>query len=502
MMKLLTARMTLTCASLSSAVTLLLFMLTLMKMRAEGFSPSVSTDGRKLCSNHRRLLWSRATTTTTTTSARRSPARRLWVVSHEQTDQHTDLRPNVVDSPKEAESIAATLRSVTFCHLPKDQEPELLCDFLMEIGACAAYLVDADRGTEQEEPLFRPIHIPDQLDNEEEEAKYDPVGAAPAPALPVWNRCNVTAHFPASIDLAAAVELVRDCFPHNLVALASGDDAFEVEQVPNRDWVVHVQQGWKPIVVAQHYVLRFPWHTDHDVAQVLQQFEASADNKPAVSASTSAPTVSNPKTSKHDWVQLQLQGGIAFGTGEHPTTQLCLEWLHQIVSERLLLLADDAEGYTILDYGAGSGILGMAACALDPSRVRAVGVDLDVDACRIANANAVTNGNLPMRNYLPPLMLNNNDHESQSLIMKAHAYARKQQPLVLLDQQDNNNQQQENHLEINNSKTHFFSVERRCHQNILFFLMSHILIILAVLECAVCNIQKPYVRQQCQHLRT
>ena len=46
-------------------------------------------------------------------------------------------------------------------------------------------------------------------------------------------------------------------------------------------------------------------------------------------------------------------------------------------------------------------------------------------------------------------MLNNNDHESQSLIMKAHAYARKQQPLVLLDQQDNNNnnnQQQENQL--------------------------------------------------------
>jgi len=64
------------------------------------------------------------------------------------------------------------------------------------------------------------------------------------------------------------------------------------------------------------------------------------------------------------------------------------------------------------------------------------------------------------------------------------------------------NQQQENHLEINHSKTHFFSFERRCHPNILFFLMSLILIILAVLECAVCNIQKPYVRQQCQHLRT
>jgi len=293
-----------------------------------------------------------------------------------ETDDHS-----ISDSPSSA-SDEATLRSVTFCNLPKDQEPDILCDFMMEIGACAAYIIVADRGTDLEQPLFRNLPQSPWQDTLEW-------------AAPLWSRCNVTAHFPDSTDIEATVALIRDMFSDSIPLLKS---SYSVEQVPNRDWVVHVQQGWKPIVVANKYVLRFPWHTDEDVADVLSS-DASCNSK--------------------QLVQLQLQGGIAFGTGEHPTTQLCLEWLHDVVSERLMQQDDIA--LSVLDYGSGSGVLGMAACALDPQRVQAVGIDIDVDSCRIANANAIAN-DLPMRNYLPPLT-ETSDHESKSLLLKAHAYA-------------------------------------------------------------------------------
>ena len=138
------------------------------------------------------------------------------------------------------------------------------------------------------------------------------------------------------------------------------------------------------------YVLRFPWHSDEDVADVVRQ-------KRDDSSSMSNENCNNKL------VQLQLQGGIAFGTGEHPTTQLCLEWLHDVVSQRLLALLPQENNtdnndtissskpssppsLTVLDYGSGSGVLGLAACALSPETVTAVGIDIDVDACRIANA--------------------------------------------------------------------------------------------------------------------
>lgn len=371
-----------------------------------------------------------------------------------------------------------TLRALTFCNLPKDQEPELLCDFLLEIGACAAYMVDADRGTDREEPVFgepKPAEpavgghaIDDDADADAADADADPWRDSIRWAAPVWNRCNVTAHFAASADLAAAVELVRECLgggenggimPVLMATAASRSTAMVIEQVPDRDWVVHVQQGWKPIVVGgnnnstttntKKFVLRFPWHTDQDVAEALSLQETATnddngDKDRTTNPSTPPPQRDNNNTNNNNWVQLQLQGGIAFGTGEHPTTQLCLEWLSSIVSERLEEHDNNSthNNMTVLDYGSGSGVLGLAACALDPDSVSAVGVDLDVDACRIANANARNqpNGPLPMRNYVPPLVVPTDsggggdddgdddvaDFESRSLLLKAHAHAQKQ----------------------------------------------------------------------------
>jgi ribosomal protein L11 methyltransferase len=75
-----------------------------------------------------------------------------------------------------------------------------------------------------------------------------------------------------------------------------------------------------------------------------------------------------------------LDPGLAFGTGGHPTTRLCLAWLDSRVGG----------GETVLDYGCGSGILAIAALKLGARR--AVGVDIDPDAVAAARANARRNG--------------------------------------------------------------------------------------------------------------
>ena len=262
----------------------------------------------------------------------------------------------------------ASLRSVTFSNLVKDQEPQLLCNFLMELGACSTSIVDADKGTADEQAIF------DEFDAESM--------TRTAVTIHHWNNCHVTAHFPASTSLDWIMEIVQDTFPN----LPKYDT---VEKVEDKDWVLHVQKSWKPIVLPP-FVLRFPWHNDETVQEAL----AAKDDG----------------LNLDDAVQLELQGGIAFGTGEHPTTQLCLEFVQNVVNKPDML---------IMDYGAGSGVLGMAGCKLEPS-TRAVGVDIDVDAVHIANANAETN-NVDMKNYLSDLVQTVNDDESTSIRLKAYS---------------------------------------------------------------------------------
>jgi ribosomal protein L11 methyltransferase len=279
------------------------------------------------------------------------------------------------DSALETE---ATLRSITFCNLPKEDDPDLLCDFLMEIGACSTAITDADRGTDMEQPVFS-------------EPGADPWQDRLQWTAPVWNRCNVTAHFPASAQIDGVLEMVAETFPNQYPDLQD----FVLETLPNRDWVVHVQKGWLPIVVNDKFVLRFPWHKHSDVQKVAWNLNSN------------------------DFFELELQGGIAFGTGEHPTTQLCLAWVDQVITDKL----EQSNGKIhLLDYGSGSGVLGMAACILAPHQVAAIGIDIDVDACRIANANALKN-DVKMRSYLPPLV-ESADETSKSLLLKAHKSAR------------------------------------------------------------------------------
>ena len=77
---------------------------------------------------------------------------------------------------------------------------------------------------------------------------------------------------------------------------------------------------------------------------------------------------------------ITLDPGMAFGTGTHPTTALCLEWL---------ATRADLRDKRVLDYGCGSGILAIAACKLGAAFVAAI--DIDPDACRVTRENAALN---------------------------------------------------------------------------------------------------------------
>ena len=132
----------------------------------------------------------------------------------------------------------------------------------------------------------------------------------------------------------------------------------QVENVEDKDWIQHVQSTWKPQIIGDLTIL-FPWHN-----------------------------AGLSKTSK----KLVLEGGAAFGTGDHPTTRLCCRWLEKILSKKEL-----AENLTLLDYGCGSAILGLAA--LKYGAYSASGVDIDADALCSARNNCELN-NLDMDLYI------------------------------------------------------------------------------------------------------
>ncbi len=75
-----------------------------------------------------------------------------------------------------------------------------------------------------------------------------------------------------------------------------------------------------------------------------------------------------------------LDPGLAFGTGTHPTTSLCLQWLDGL----------DLNGKTVIDFGCGSGILAIAALKLGAAK--AIGIDIDPQAIQASRDNAQRNG--------------------------------------------------------------------------------------------------------------
>ncbi len=195
---------------------------------------------------------------------------------------------------------------------------EPMCDALMALGALSASIEDADAGTPDEQPQF---------------------GEPGSVNTPGWAHSRVLALFEPDADVAA---LMADAAEQ----LGVPTPSWTVDALAEQNWVQLTQSQFDPIRVSERLWIVPSWHDAPD-----------------------------PNA-----VNLVLDPGMAFGTGSHPTTRLCLEWLERTVA------ADN----TVLDYGCGSGILAIAAARLGAGRV--AGVDIDPQAVEAARSNAERNG--------------------------------------------------------------------------------------------------------------
>jgi ribosomal protein L11 methyltransferase len=197
-----------------------------------------------------------------------------------------------------------------------------LTDALLAAGAISVSVEDAQAGTDEETPQFG-----------------EPGGANDQPIVPLWNLSRVVALFDPSDDLIGRIAAAT---------VAAGIDdlpEIELDEVAEQDWVRLTQSQFDPIRVNDRLWIVPSWHVAPDPAAI----------------------------------NLVLDPGLAFGTGSHPTTFLCLQWLTETLRG----------GETVLDYGCGSGILAIAAARLGAGSV--LGVDIDRNALTSARDNADAN---------------------------------------------------------------------------------------------------------------
>lgn len=194
---------------------------------------------------------------------------------------------------------------------------EALSDRLVELGAYSVEMEDAAAGTPQEQALY----------------------GEPGADLQRWSRWRLK--LMAADEASAKSLLERACAAVGFPV----PSALSVQSVEDLDWVRTAQAQFAPIRVSDRLWIVPSWHQPPD-----------------------------PRA-----INVILDPGRAFGTGSHPTTLLCLEWLDREVRG----------GETVLDYGCGSGILAIAAGKLGAARV--LGVDIDEQALQSARENAERN---------------------------------------------------------------------------------------------------------------
>ncbi|NKE66218.1 50S ribosomal protein L11 methyltransferase [Ramlibacter sp. RBP-2] len=202
---------------------------------------------------------------------------------------------------------------------PEDRV-EALGDALEALDALSVSVEDADAQTDAEQALFGEPGLP--------------------PPKAGWQRSRVLALFPTRDAADDAVRLLQ---PQDFFA---GCAVLGIAAVAEQDWVRLTQSQFAPVSITDDFWIVPTWH--EPPAQARQV--------------------------------IRLDPGLAFGTGTHPTTRMCLRWIatHPIAGQR------------VLDYGCGSGILAIAAALYGATAVDAV--DIDPAAVTAAQANAAANG--------------------------------------------------------------------------------------------------------------
>ena len=196
---------------------------------------------------------------------------------------------------------------------------EAWSDALLDAGALSVAVEDGDSDTEDEVALYGEPGL--------------------TPAAPGWRNNRLSVLVGDGVDPAAMLQAVAR-------ELGAAPPAIDRQrQVEDQDWVRLTQEQFAPVAVGRLWIVP-SWH----------------------------------EPPEPDARIIRIDPGVAFGTGTHPTTRLCLAWMDRHLQA----------GWSVLDYGCGSGILSIAAALLGAATV--CGVDIDLQAVATARDNAARNG--------------------------------------------------------------------------------------------------------------
>ena len=185
------------------------------------------------------------------------------------------------------------------------------------------------------------------------DAEDQPIFEPDLGTTPLWQHTHLLALFEADTERQPLLDLLQQLWQQPL-------PEYQFEDVADQDWERSWMDNFQPMRFGQRLWIVPSWHEAPDSQAV----------------------------------NLLLDPGLAFGTGTHPTTALCLEWLD----------GQDVRGLNAIDFGCGSGILAIAALLLGAERV--TGTDIDPQALEASRDNAQRNGiadeRFPL--YLPEAM--------------------------------------------------------------------------------------------------
>jgi len=172
------------------------------------------------------------------------------------------------------------------------------------------------------------------------DAKDNPIFEPMPGETRLWGETDIVALYDAQADTTLIIEQIKAS------GMFEAGFAYKVEQLEDKDWEREWMDNFHPMKFGERLWICPSWK----------------------------------EVPEPDAINVMLDPGLAFGTGTHPTTSLCLEWLESI----------DLKGKTVIDFGCGSGILAIAAIKLGAEKV--IGIDIDPQAIVASKDNAERNG--------------------------------------------------------------------------------------------------------------